>query len=275
MKIFTKIIFTLFTSVLILSSCEKVKEDAIADTEMLEASAMIDMSYELDFSVGVDQSAQNNSYHPDIPEQTPTQQSCATITVETAPDGGFPRTFTVDFGDGCNYNGFDRSGTLIITLSDYFMNSGCQMSIERVNYEVNGWKIEGTVMFLNASTDANIPSWSRSINNGVFTNPDAEVFTHSGNRTITQVAGNESIDLEDNVYEVSSGTHSLTKQGGTSMTIEIISPIIKEFSCDYLSKGVMRVQGALLNGEVDYGDGECDNSAVYTHHNGLTFQMNL
>ncbi len=275
MKKFTQIIFMLFATGLILSSCQKVKEDAIEDTEMLEASAMIDMSYELDFSVGVDQSAQNDSYHPEIPPQPSMPSNCATITVETAPDGGFPRTFTVDFGEGCEYNGFVRSGMLIITLSDYFMNPGCQLSIQRVNYEVNSWKIEGTVVFINATTNDNTPSWSRSINNGVFTNPAMEVFTHSGNRTITQIGGYGNLDLEDNVYEVSSGTHTLTKQGGSSMTIEIISPLVKAFSCDYLSEGVMRIQGSLLNGEVDYGNGECDNSAIYTHHNGLTFKMNL
>jgi hypothetical protein len=271
----SKISMTLFISILILGSCKKIEEDAISDTEMLVASAMVDMSYELDFSVGLEQAAQNDSYHPSIPPQGSTQQGCATITVVAAPDGGFPRTFTVDFGDGCDENGFERSGKLIVTLSDYFMNQGCQMTVQRVNYVVNEWKIEGTVIFINASTDANIPTWSRSISNGVFTNPIDEVFTHSGNRTIRQIEGFETVELDDNVYEVSTGTHLLTKQGGTSMTIEILSPIIKDFSCDYLSKGIMKINGKLLNGEIDYGDGTCDSKAVYTHHNGLTFKLNL
>ena len=73
----------------------------------------------------------------------------------------------------------------------------------------------------------------------------------------------------------SSGTHTLTKYDGNTLTMNILSPIVKSMSCDYISEGVLQVQGGLLNGDINYGEGECDNTAVYTHHNGLTFNMNL
>jgi len=262
-------------SVLLFSSCAKVKEDAIQDTEMITASAMIDMNYEIDFSSGIEQAAQNNSYHPLIPPQTSTPPACAEITMETADGGGFPRTITVDYGTGCEMNGFTRSGKLIITLSDYLMNPGCEMTVARENYTVNDWSSFGTVVFVNESTDDDSPIWSRSVSNMRFTNPLGIVYTSSGTRTVSQTEGFGNADLEDNVYEISAGTHQLSKDNGQSLSISILSPVVKAFSCDYISAGVMHVEGELLNGNIDYGDGACDNSAVYTHHNGLTFNLNL
>lgn len=262
-------------AITLLSSCKKVQDDAIGDTEMIQASAMIDMNYEIDFSTGTDQAAQNNSYHSLIMVDASTMPACVSLTVETAPGGGFPRTFTLDFGTGCSYNGFTRSGILIITLSDYFMSTGSEMTIERENYIVNGWAIEGSVVFVNQTTDANQPSWARSTTNSVFTSPEGEVYNHYGDRTVKQIEGFGNVDLNDNVYEISSGSHHLTRSDGNTLEITILDPVIKAMSCDYISAGVMHIEGGLLNGDVNYGDGECDNAAMYTHHNGLTFNMNL
>jgi hypothetical protein len=200
---------------------------------------------------------------------------CVTLTIEMEADGGFPRTFTLDFGSGCEYNGFTRSGVLIITLSDYFMSTACEMTIERENYIVNNWAIEGSVSFVNQTTDANIPSWYRSTTNAVFTSPIGEKYTHYGDRTIKQTEGFANTDLDDNVYEISSGLHHLTRGDGNTLEITIVEPVVKAMSCDFISAGVMHIEGGLLNGDVDYGDGDCDNKAMYTHHNGLTFKMNL
>lgn len=257
------------------SSCAKVQEDAISDTEMIMASAMVDMNYEIDFSTGMDQSAQNASYHNTLEADFSNPPACATITVETAAGGGFPRTFTIDFGSGCEYNGITRSGVLIITLSDYFMSSGCEMVIERQNYVANDWAIDGSVTFVNQTTDANTPSWSRSTTNSSYTSPVGLVYTHYGNRIVKQTAGFGNVDLNDNVYEITSGTHHLTRSDGNTLEITIVSPVVKAMSCDYISAGEMHIDGGLLNGNINYGEGECDNTAVYTHHNGLTFNMNL
>lgn len=275
MRILRQSIFSIFAAGLLLSSCMKAKEDAIQDTEMLVASTIIDMAYEMDFSSGADQSAQNNSYHSSIEAESPNPLPCATITVETANDGGFPRTFTVDFGTGCEYNGITRSGILVITLSNYFMSPGSHMTIERQNYSMNDWNIAGSVHFVNETTDANMPQWTRSTSNSVFTSPVGLSYTSVGNRTVRQIEGYGNLDLNDNVYEISSGTHTVTKNNGSSMTINILSPIIKAMDCEYLSTGIMHVNGELLNGDIDYGEGECDNKAIYTHHNGLTFTINL
>ncbi len=275
MKKYIYLLATIILGALMAQSCMKVKEDAIQDTEMITATVMIDINYELDFSSGIEQSAQNNSYHELIPPQSSNPPACATITVETAPGGGFPRTFTVDYGTGCNLNGFTRSGKLIITLSDYFMNPGCVMTVTRENYKANDWASEGTIVFTNESIDDESPTWSRSVNNMVFTNQLGIVYHSSGNRIVRQIGGFGNTDLEDNVYEISSGSQTLSKDNGQSLTIDILSPVVKLFSCDYISEGVMHIEGELLNGNIDYGDGNCDNKAVYTHNNGLTFKMNL
>lgn len=275
MKILRHSLFGLFAAGLLFTSCTKAKEDAIQDTELLVASTMIDMAYEMDFSSGADQSAQNNSYHSSIEAEASNPSPCATITVETANNGGFPRVFTVDFGSGCEYNGITRSGVLVITLSDYFMSTGAEMTVERQNYVVNDWQVSGSVHFVNETTDDNMPQWTRSTTNSVFTSPIGISYTSVGNRTVQQIEGHGNLDLDDNVYEISAGSHTVTKNNGSSLTINILSPVVKSMACEYISSGVMHVDGELLNGEIDYGNGDCDNQAVYTHHNGLTFTINL
>lgn len=275
MKKLTYILVSFLLAGSVLTSCMKVKEEAISDTEMLIASAMIDMNYEIDFSTGMDQSAQNSSYHSSVPADVGTPPSCATITVTTAQGGAFPRTFRIDFGSGCEYNGFNRSGVLIITLSDYFMSPGSEMLIERENYVVNGWEIDGDVTFVNQTTDANEPSWKRSTTNASFTSPVGVSYTHYGDRTVKQIGGFGNTDLEDNIYEISSGMHHITRWDGNTLEITIVAPVVKAMSCDFISEGIMKIDGGLLNGNIDYGNGDCDNEARYTHHNGLTFNMNL
>jgi hypothetical protein len=245
------------------------------DSEMLRTAAVIDRINQEDFQFGMetanDESALDS--RPSDLSQT-SSVSCATIT-QTSVGNEFPRTFEVDFGTGCTHNGITRSGKLIITFSDFLLATGSTMTIERENYVVNGYAIEGTVTFTNQTT-GDVPQWTRTVTGGQVTTPDGGVYTHSGTRTIRQIEGASTpFIMIDNTFEVSAGSATVTRPNGSSLTATVTTPLIKHATCANISAGVMHLEGTFLNGDLDYGDDTCDNIAVYTHVDGTTHTVTL
>jgi hypothetical protein len=254
-------------------ACHK-EEDLALDKQLVNTSTDIDLTNELDFTTGIETSSDNSSYSNRVESPTNTISSCAVVTVNNTTPGVFPKIFTVDFGAGCTVNGITRSGVITITLTGYVMNNGSSMTIERGNnYYVNGRKVEGTVVYENITTDSNTPEWTRTITNGKITNLEGVVFYHNGTRTVKQTAGVNTLALLDNIYEITSGNHTITKAGGTSLTITVVAPLIKKYSCNSISQGKLNLQGSVLDGVLDYGNNVCDNTAVYTHSNGNSYTI--
>jgi hypothetical protein len=82
--------------------------------------------------------------------------------------------------------------------------------------------------------------------------------------------------LGDNIYAVISGTHTVNRPNGSTLTSTIVQPLIKKYACNYISQGQLNLQGTVLNGILDYGNNECDNLATYFHNpNGVTYNVNL
>ncbi|NJM78699.1 MAG: hypothetical protein HC854_01970 [Flavobacterium sp.] len=270
------VLLSLVTATLVFQSCTKEEEITVnIDQELLSANAQIDLSNELDFSTGLDVANENNTYSSRNGNTVMTTPPCATITVNNTTPGVFPKIFTVDFGTGCLHNGVVRSGILTITFTNYFANFGSQMTVERTNYYVNSRKIEGTVVYQNQTTNSQIPKWTRTVTNGQITTITGAIFTFSGTRTVQQTEGVSTLALGDNVYEVLSGTHTVNRPNGTSLTVTVVEKLIKKYSCNYISQGKLNLQGSLLDGILDYGNNTCDNEATYTHSNGVVYNISL
>lgn len=271
----TNKIFMLGAVLLILVSCNREEMNLAADRELITANATADFTSEADFNYGTDVAQNNASYDSRLASPS-SMLNCGSIQINNTNPGIFPKVFTVDFGAGCTFNGITRSGILTITLSDYLLNNGSVMTIERNNYYVNGNKIEGTVTYTNQTTDAAIPKWIRTISNGQVTLSNGQIFTHSGIRTLQQIEGVSTATLSDNVYEIIAGNHTVIRvSNGSSLTATIVSPLIRKFSCNYISQGALDLQGTFLDGILDYGNNTCDNQATYTHSNGQVFAVSL
>ena len=269
-----------FFALLIFAFTSCTKEDAIVvdnvDSEMVSVNVTSDFTSELDFNAGIDIANNNSSYSNRTSNEVSVLPTCATITVNNTTPGVFPKIFTVDFGTGCTQNGLTRSGILTITLSGYVLSNGSTMTIERNNYYVNLRKIEGTIVYTNETTNLSIPQWTRTISNGQITLPNGAVFTHSGTRTVRQTAGVSTAMLGDNIYEVISGTHTVNRPNGSTLTSTVVQPLIKKYACNYISQGQLNLQGTVLNGILDFGNNECDNLATYTHApTGQVYNVNL
>lgn len=260
-------------------SCNKDDDDQQkpVDSDLALANSVADITTEGDFNYSIELADTYSSYYSlkNSDAQSPFV-GCPTISVNNTTPGVFPKIFNVDFGSGCTINGITRRGTITITLSNYVNANGSTLTIERgTNYYINNRKIEGTVVYTNQTTNVNIPTWQRTVTNGKITFLTGAYFTHNGTRNVRQTAGVGTLIMSDNVYEVFSGTHTVTRSNGTSLTSTVLQPLIKKFNCDYISQGQLDLNGTVLDGVLDFGDNTCDNLATYTHSNGQVYNITL
>jgi hypothetical protein len=82
-------------------------------------------------------------------------------------------------------------------------------------------------------------------------------------------------DPADNVYEIISGSHTVNDTAGQTLTGTIIQPLVKAYSCNYISAGILGLAGTTYNGQLDYGNGDCDAVATYTDSEGVTSTVQL
>lgn len=260
------ITLTLFSFI----SCTKEDTLELTDNSSVIASASIDLINELDIQTGTEISLDNSTSK--ITGKL-VRNSCSTITMDPVTTT-FPKTFYVDFGTGCTVNNITRKGKLKVTFSNYVNETGSTMTIERVDYYVNGNKVEGKIEYKNTTLNEDTPQWTRKVTNGIFTDSKGEVYLNTGFHTIKQTEGVQSSELDDNTYEMTEGTHTVSKQNGGTITLTVSEPLVKKFNCDYISEGKLNIESTLMKGKIDYGNGECDNNATYTQ-NGIIFPFTM
>jgi hypothetical protein len=275
MKTFQKILLVFFiTTVLI--SCRKDEVETEVDKDIVTANFESDYFAENDIASGLEGAQNQNGYTARTTATTFSSLSCSTIQLISGGPNNFPLKFKINFVAGCvNSNGITRSGSLIVELSDYVTTPGSTMKIERENYYVNTRKVEGTITYLNQTTNPNIPTWKRTVTNGKITKVNGDIFSHSGLRIVKLMNGAGTTTLLDNIYHIMEGTHTIQRPNGTQLTATINETLVKPYTCHHITQGKLGLQGTFLNGVLDYGNGTCDNQAVYTHSNGNSYNITL
>ena len=259
-------------SALLYVSCSSNDDEIITqmDTAGVGASVLIDAVNELDLKTGLSVSVSNQTAKPS--ETGPA--ICLTVSTETPNETAYPKIITVDFGSGCTSGLITRKGKLRVTLTGSVIETGSKMTIERINYSINGLLLEGTIEYTNTTSIATIPQWTTKVTNGKLTDKMGRVFLNSGIHTIKQTAGVDTpFILDDNIYEMPAGNHSVLTDKGITLTLTVQETLIKKYSCEYISKGKLKIQGGDLNGVVDYGNNECDTRYIYTHESGTSYEL--
>jgi hypothetical protein len=283
-----KILFQLLISFIAFSlvvSCSKDEVETLSqdNLELVVAKSEADFMTESDMSLGNELSVRNGVFSNSQPANpiASNMPSCAVVTVlEGGLTGStfvFPFKVEIDFGNGCtNANGTTRKGKITVEFSNFLMINGSTMTIVRGDdYFINLRKIEGTITYTNITTNIATPSWTRVVTNGKVTRPNGQVFTHTGNRTVVLAVGANTPALNDNIHHITAGNHSVTKPNGTTLNATIQQTLIKPYACQHIVSGQLNLQGGVLNGVLDYGDGTCDNQATYTHVNGSVYNISL
>ncbi|NJN28569.1 MAG: hypothetical protein HC819_22630 [Cyclobacteriaceae bacterium] len=150
-----------------------------------------------------------------------------------------------------------KSGKIIITLTGQPSVAGSQRIVTFDQFMVNGNLIEGTKTI----TYNGNGQYSIMLVGGKLTTAEGKVITREANRIRTIIAGQDTEDRKDNVFEVT-GVVSGETSGGFVYTKEIIEPLIVSRDCFWVTKGLIEATVGDYAYSINFGDGTCDNLAT-------------
>lgn len=286
------VVFLLFITY---SSCEKEDTNKTDSAQLSSDDALVNAKIDLasdditsiaeQLFVNINSSILN---YRTIEDNTTIFSNCATITripaFGTALSAGNQVTKTVDFGTtGCELNnGNVVKGKIIITFIYQPNATSHTVTYTFDNFYHNSIKFEGTRTFTRSMTVPTATSGSHPIVvmqlNMTITMPNGDVFTRIGSRTRELVEGFNTDDLLDNIYRIT-GSWTTTNQNGNQHTATITEPLMAKMSCisvnkPILAKGIITFVRNNVTSTLNYGNGECDNLAIFTI-NGNSFTITI
>lgn len=201
-------------------------------------------------------------------------QRCFTVTVTPRDRGVFPKTVVINFGTGClGRDGKLRKGKIITVFTGPMRVPGSKATTTFDGYKIDSVAVAGTHQVENVSTSSNA-SFTTRVLNGQLTWDSGRWVKWSTTRTVTQIEGNGTPMFPlDDIFSIT-GAGRGENSRGKSWGHEVLEPLIKKFTCRWISKGVMRVRFNDIVGVLNFGNGNCDNKATITV-NGNTREITL
>lgn len=209
---------------------------------------------------------------------------CFTVTVTPQPTG-FPKTVVIDFGNGCNSQGVNRSGKIITVYTGRLIHPGSSATTTFENYKINGLSITGTHVITNTTatvSGSNLRQFTVEVTNAKIIRPNGTYIQWDSKRVSTQVEGNGTLLPADDIFSIRGSAKGKVKTLDHlfQWNSEITEPLVKKFICHWISKGIIKVTRETLSANspwvsvLNYGNGDCDNKATITI-NGNTRQISL
>ena len=201
---------------------------------------------------------------------------CYTISIERlALPELFPLKIIIDFGNGCTgKDGHTRSGKIVSTYTGRLTIPGKTVITEFEGFRFDSLSVEGRQTITNTTAPgSNRRQFTIDITDGKLTVPSQSYSNWTSHRVITQIEGNATPDLPiDDIFSITGNAHGKLKHGDVlnAWQSEIIEPLIKRFSCRWISRGILKVWRETLqssspwSGTLNYGDGTCDFLGVLT-----------
>ncbi|MBP6038791.1 MAG: hypothetical protein KA523_01185 [Flavobacterium sp.] len=277
------------------SSCDKENTNDTNAAQLTSADAIVNSKIDLandDIATIADQlfdniNATTLNYRA-IENNATIFSNCATITripaFGTALTSGTQVTKTIDFGttDCTLNNGNVVRGKIIITFVYQPDATSHTVTYSFDNFYHNNIKFEGTKTFTRSRTTATATSPSHPIVvmqlEMTITMPNGDVYTRIGSRTRELVEGYSTDAFLDNIYRIT-GSWTTTNENGNQHTATITEPLMAKMSCiavnkPILAKGIITFVRNNVTSTLNYGDGECDNLAIFTI-NGNSFTITI
>jgi len=206
-------------------------------------------------------------------EKSATILDCTNITVR--PIFGFPKTITVNFGDGCGgTNGFVRSGSMSVTIGDTLRTTGTSYDVAFDNFAIDGYSITGTISVENTSS-GDIISFSEKMDL-TMTSDGGIAITKIKTTERAWIEGTETSDVSDDVFSVS-GSADFYSSSGRSYSYSILEPLIITRTCDIFTEGVIKITmtGSEDPITVDFGNNGCNWKIYVSQGNIVNEEINL
>ncbi len=204
-------------------------------------------------------------FHPHLPD-------CAVISVEITDT---TKEVTVDFGsEGCEVRGHIVRGKVMMSyVADVdAMTLNIDYSLE--DFFIDDIQFEGAKTVVRSkANDAGNPQYTMNLDLTV-TFADGGVATRTGTKTREWIEGSFNGNWGDNVFLITGAWETNFANGNTHSTT-ITTPLRREASCRFLVSGIVDLIRTNYSGTLDYGDGSCDNLAVFTNADGEEREIRL
>lgn len=246
-----------------LSACNKNDDAVIGDENValaqeLMSSEVMDsqLSASINSAILLSERSYSSSSTKPMSSKSTSALDCGELTIN--PLLGFPKTITINFGEGCvDSYGISRSGMIAITISNYLASPGAEYSVLFTNFAVNGYRVSGTFAVENTGTLSQ-PAFAEDMDL-IFTGSDGTSLNKIKSVERTWIEGASTESFADDVYQIT-GSADVISSRGYYYSYDITSPLKLEYGCDPITEGiiVLDIYGQDEPITIDFGDGTCD-----------------
>ncbi len=243
--------------------------DAV-DLEETELTAKVDNATEVlsDTFLQVyetEESDLKSPIHPYLPE-------CVTITIEITDTS---KDVLVDFGEeGCEVRGHLVKGKLTMSYAIDLDAKTKIITYSLDDFFIDDIQFEGTKTVTRQRMNENgNPQYMMDLDLKV-TFADGTEASRKGTKTREWVEGVLNGNWGDNVFLITGAWETNFANGNTHSTT-ITTALRREASCRFLVSGVVDLVRTNYSGVLDYGDGSCDNLALFTNSDGEEREIRL
>lgn len=273
----------IFTSALALFSCTREVSDASIDppevkelTETTNTDVQMDGTAEevFDNAAGIDAATAGEALgiygewglglFPNV-DNPMTGGRCYTVTVTPKDRGVYPKKVVIEFGNDCRINGRVRKGRIVTMYSGPLHIPGNKSVTELDGYFLDSMKITGRFQLQNTTEPgSNQRRFTRTVSAKVYSLNRNIWWSWSGTTVTTQIEGNGTpMFPRDDIFRITFSRKGEYSDGRT-WAAETKEPLIKAFTCPWISKGSVFIRTNGREAILDYGKGECDKEATLT-----------
>jgi hypothetical protein len=210
---------------------------------------------------------------------------CLNVAIEHTTNLTFPVKVTLDFGaTGCAANdGHWRKGKIIITYSGRLLIPGSIVTTKFENFSIDSINVDNSTTYAIANTGTlDKPQFTIEVS-AKLSKPNGNYSEWRSRKIITWVEGYLTTSSRlDDVLKIEGEASGKVKRNDVIVAWKAVisEPLIKKFTCRYISKGVVKVYRETLSansqwtGSLDYGQGNCDKIAILTV-NGIPHEITL
>jgi hypothetical protein len=257
-------------SCVLIVSCENSDSvdliEPVTSNEAILLAEVDDVSDEVnniidDFLVENEDFSKNSDIEGKVEDILP----CVTKTIVLTT---LTKEVTLDFGEGCELpSGNVLSGKIVMSFAVDTSVNKLTVTHTFENFYFNDISVEGGNTIVRERENDNGNPQSTITFGTTLTWPDGVYASREGTKIREWIEGYDTRNFGDNVFLIS-GNWVLTFRDGTVVSSTVIEPLRREMACRFIVSGIIDLEKNDRSGTLDFGDGTCDNKAIFTNEAG-------
>jgi len=273
-----KLLAFFFVTTTLLISCNN-SEDAVNVSEQIsteEAIALAEVdvvSDEVnniidDFLVETEDFSKSSETESKLEDLLPCVTKTIVLTTTT-------KTIALDFGEGCELpSGNVLSGKIIMSYAIDTEAYSFTVTHTYENFYFNEISVEGENTIIRVRENDNGNPQSTITFGTTLTWPDGVYASREGTKVREWIEGSDTRTFGDNVFLIT-GNWTATFRDGTVVSSTVLEPLRREMACRFIVSGILELQKNDSIGTLNFGDGSCDNTAIFTNSEGVETEIIL